>query len=187
MGSEARRREATLAESRAVAHPLRLRIIRLCKDEALTNKEIAARLALSPGTTLHHVRTLVATGFLVEDGRRPGRRGTTEKPYRSTHKSWRLDVAGSSARASIEQAMLGAVAAELHETGPDGVIEATRASMRLGPAALAELAERLRALIDEYANRDDPDGRPQGMLIVLHRRGAAADPGAATGAARDGA
>ena len=86
------RRAATSAEAKALAHPLRLRIIRLTYDRALTNAELAALLHENPATVLHHVRTLVRTGFLKPVKERPGPKGTTEKPYRSTGKSWTLDV-----------------------------------------------------------------------------------------------
>ena len=35
-------RPPTLQEARALAHPLRIRILRLCLDRALTNSELAA-------------------------------------------------------------------------------------------------------------------------------------------------
>ena len=65
LGRAAPRRPATEAEARALASAIRLRIMRLCLDRPLTNKEIAERLGANPATTLHHVRTLVATGFLA--------------------------------------------------------------------------------------------------------------------------
>ena len=55
------RRPATDAEARALASGLRLRILRLTLDEALTNKEIAERVGRNPASVLHHVRTLVDT------------------------------------------------------------------------------------------------------------------------------
>ena len=57
-------RPATPDEARALANPLRLRILRLCLDPAMTNEELAARLGRDAGTVLHHVRLLVETGFL---------------------------------------------------------------------------------------------------------------------------
>src|SRR4051812_28129656 len=90
-----RRREATPEEAKAMANPLRLRILRLCLYESLTNKELAARLDKDPGTLLHHVRTLVDTGFLVADPVRAGAHGALEKPYRATGKSWTLSVTDS--------------------------------------------------------------------------------------------
>ncbi len=86
------RRPATEAEARALASVTRLRILRLCLSDALTNKEIAARLGRNPATVLHHVRTLVDTGFLVADPARRGTRGSREVPYRATGKSWLMDV-----------------------------------------------------------------------------------------------
>ena len=61
------RQSATLEEVRALAHPLRLRIIRLTYDRSLTNKELASELGENPATVLHHVRTLLRTGFLEPD------------------------------------------------------------------------------------------------------------------------
>ena len=80
--------EATLAETRALAHPLRLRIIRLLFDRSLTNRELARALGEHPATVLHHVRTLLRTDFIAAEPERRGPRGTVEKPYRSTGRSW---------------------------------------------------------------------------------------------------
>jgi DNA-binding transcriptional ArsR family regulator len=91
------RRPATAAEAKALAHPLRMRILRLCLDQALTNKQLAEWLGKDPGTVLHHVRTLVRTGFLVAEEVRQGEKGALEKPYRSTGKSWTLSVGDTAA------------------------------------------------------------------------------------------
>ena len=53
------RRPATVDEAKALANSLRLRILRLTLDQALTNKQLAERLDRDPGTVLHHVRRLV--------------------------------------------------------------------------------------------------------------------------------
>src|SRR3954454_7131215 len=90
--SKAGRRPATEAEARALASAVRLRILRMCLDSAQTNKEIAGRLGVHPATTLHHVRTLVATGFLAAQAERRGARNAREVPYLATRKSWVLDV-----------------------------------------------------------------------------------------------
>jgi predicted ArsR family transcriptional regulator len=169
------RRPATLEEARALSNPVRLRILRLCKDEAVTNKELATRLDLHPGTVLHHVRNLVATGFLAEDRPRPGPRGTTEKPYRSTGKSWRLDVDGPAESHAVRQAVLDAVAQEVDEAGPAAVIESARMAMRLRPDQLEGLQRQLGEVIEEYALIDEPDGEPVAMFVVLHRRPDAPD------------
>ena len=82
------------AEARALASPLRLRILRICLHEPHTNKEIAQSLGMNPGSTLHHVRTLVRTGFLQAGEPRRGKRGAREVPYLATKRSWDTPVPG---------------------------------------------------------------------------------------------
>ena len=55
-----------------MASPLRLRILRLCLDAPLTNKQIAAALGRDPASVLYHVRRLVRTGFLAPEQERRG-------------------------------------------------------------------------------------------------------------------
>jgi DNA-binding transcriptional ArsR family regulator len=161
------RRPATRAEARALAHPLRLRIIRLCLDEALTNRELADRLGEQPATVLYHVRTLVKTGFVVAEAERRGRRGAREIPYRSTRKSWSLsfdaDPAGN-------VAVIDAARAEIVEAGPEAVIQLVRLGIRLRPERLEEIDRRLGELMNEALAADDPDGEPIGILLAVHRR-----------------
>jgi DNA-binding transcriptional ArsR family regulator len=161
------RRPATRAEARALAHPLRLRIIRLCLDEALTNREIADRLGMQPATVLYHVRTLVGTGFMVAEPERRGRRGAREIPYRSTRKSWTLSFPPDSGG---NVAVLEAAAAELAEAGPDAVLQLVRLGIRLRSERLEELDRRLGELINEALAADDPEGEPIGILLAVHRR-----------------
>ncbi len=171
------RRPATLQEARALAHPLRLRILRQCLDRALTNSELAATLGQKPATMLYHVRTLLRAGFLTELPSRPGPRGTVEKPYRSTGKSWQLDQSMTSEDGAMLRAIFEAVAAEVDEAGPECVLEGTRMAMRLSPSQLAELQAQIAAMIGQYpagpeyiARDEDPGTDPYAMLLVLHRR-----------------
>lgn len=161
------RRPATRAEARALSHPLRLRIIRLCLDEALTNREIADRLGQQPATVLYHVRTLVKTGFMVREAERRGRRGAREIPYRSTRKSWGLslppDIAGN-------VAVIDAARAEIMEAGPEAVLQLVRLGIRLRPEQLEEIDRRLGQLMNEALAADDPEGEPIGFLLAVHRR-----------------
>lgn len=166
------RRPATPAEARALANPLRLRILRLCLDDALTNREIAAALGAPPGTTLHHVRLLVETGFLRPAEARKGRRGANEKPYQATGKSWELSIGDSPDAAGTHAAMVDAFRAELVAAGPERTLFLTRFANRLDDSSLAELTARVDALVDEFARRDDEGGRPMGFLLGGHVRDA---------------
>lgn len=157
------RRPATDAEARALASATRLRILRLCLSEALTNKEIAERLDRNPATVLHHVRTLVDTGFLAAGPARRGSRGSREVPYRATGKSWQMDGAGGAG--PRRDAGLRAFLEEVAAVGEDR-LESTRMGLRLPEAELATFRERLQALLDEYAGRPIDPGAPRWSLYV---------------------
>jgi len=161
------RRPATEAEARALASAVRLRILRLCLDRALTNKEIAQKLDAHPATTLHHVRKLVATGFLAPQAERRGTRGAREVPYLATRKSWRLDV-GESGISGGGAAMLEAFLAEVRLVDLDNAGMA-RLGLRLTEPEVAELRERVGALLNEWAGRPpSADGRPYSVFMSLY-------------------
>jgi predicted ArsR family transcriptional regulator len=175
-GETSGRRPATLQEARALAHPLRLRILRLCLDQARTNSELAAATGQKPATMLYHVRTLLRTGFLAEEPTRPGPRGTTEKPYRATGKSLQMQRSASFDERLTLRAIFEAVAAEIDEAGPDSVLEAARLAIRLRPEQVETLKAQLAALVAQfpappgYMSRDTSGTDPYAMLLVLHRR-----------------
>jgi predicted ArsR family transcriptional regulator len=177
------RRPASAAEHRALAHPLRLQILRHCLDAERTNKELADELGRDPATVLHHVRMLVDTGFLVAGEPRRGTRGSREKPYLATRLSWRLDIAPADAWGDVPVAVAEAYAAELRAAtemlGADAVVDGARLGIRLGAADLAELVARLRELREDFAARDTDDGEPISLFLAAHRRPGTARPGRA--------
>lgn len=156
------RRPATDAEARALASAVRLRILRICLHEARTNKEIAGLLGRDPASVLHHVRTLVRTGFLEPAEERRGTRNAREVPYRATGKSWRIS---SPAR---DWAMLDTFLEEVALV-PREDVDSARLGLRLSPADMAEFRDRLRALLDEVADRpSDPDAPAWSLFLALH-------------------
>jgi DNA-binding Lrp family transcriptional regulator len=167
VGDVAKRRAATREEARALSHPLRLRILRLCLYDARTNKELADELRVDPSSTLYHVRTLVRTGFLKAKRRRRGKRGAIEIPYQATGKSWTLDVGADE---SVLLATLDAYRGEQLEAGPERTLTSTRIGVRLTPERIAELRRRLRDLAHEFADADDPDGQAVSLYLGLHER-----------------
>lgn len=146
-----RRRDASEAEAKALASPLRLRILRVCLGEPRTNKEIAQALAKDPATTLHHVRTLVDTGFLAALPGRRGMRGSREIPYEATGKSWTLSTPGASG--FMLETFLEEVALV-----PAEAVDASRLGLRMEPAMYEEFTGRLQELFDEFAGRCDRAG-----------------------------
>jgi predicted ArsR family transcriptional regulator len=175
-GNASGKRPPTLQEARALAHPLRLRILRLCLDQARTNSELATALGQKPATMLYHVRTLLRTGFLAEEPTRPGPRGTAEKPYRATGKSWQMEMYGSPDERHRLRAIFEAMAAEVDDAGPDSVLELARLAIRLRPEQVEDLRAQLRTLIaqfphpSDYLAQDSSGTDPYAMLLVLHRR-----------------
>jgi predicted ArsR family transcriptional regulator len=166
-GTKPVHRTATEAEAKALASGIRLRILRLCLDQALTNKQLAERLGANPATVLHHVRTLVDTGFLAPEPVRRGTRGARERPYRATRKSWGLDTRGTGV---IGQgaAMVEAFLDEVRHVDLDDT-SLTRLGLRLTEAEFDELRHRLSAVIAEFAGRPlRTDGRPYSVFLACY-------------------
>ena len=163
---DAERRAATVAEARALAHPDRLRIIRLTYDQELTNAEIAAKLGRDPASTLHHVRTLTDTGFLEALPVRRGARGSRERPYRSTGKSWAMDTDGTGI--DLTTAMLGAFQAEIATASEPDL---NRLALSLSEEQHTDFTGRLHALLREAAQWEPvEDGRRIAVFLALYDR-----------------
>ncbi len=152
----------TRAAARALSSPLRLRVLRLCRFEARTNKELAELLDVNPGTMLHHVRTLVETGFLEAQPERAGAQGAREVPYLATGRSW---------DAPMENAvpvMLETVRQQAALADPERVWFAWL-GLRLNDAHRDELLARVGAIFHEYKDRGpDPDGEPYSFVTIFH-------------------
>ncbi|WP_285751290.1 winged helix-turn-helix domain-containing protein [Lentzea sp. NBRC 105346] len=157
------RRKSTPDEVAALSSDLRLRIIRLTHERPLTNKELADRLQKDPATTLHHVRKLVATGFLEALPARAGNRGAKEIPYRSTGLSWELD--NSENMVAVGQAMLHAFLGEVADVGV-GEVDMTRLVVHADPE---ELKRRLEALMRELAEEPaDPEAPRVAIYLAVY-------------------
>ncbi len=161
------KRPATQAEARALSHPLRLRIIRLCLDRPLTNSELAERLKVEPATVLYHVRTLEKNGFLIRQEERRGRRGAREIPYLSTRKSITLDL-GLAHGGDI--AMLDATRTELLEAGPESVLTMMRLGVRLKPEDVQRFTQRATRLVKDLREADGSGDERVALMVLLHRR-----------------
>jgi predicted ArsR family transcriptional regulator len=156
------RQPATDEEARALASTLRLRILRICRGEAHTNKEIAAILGRDPASVLHHIRTLVRTGFLQAQPERRGTRGAREIPYLATGKSWRVNA--PSMNRSLLEAFLEEVALV-----PGAEMDTARLGLRLSPADFADFRDRLQTLLDEVAELpEDPSAPAWSVFLALH-------------------
>ncbi|GLZ43356.1 winged helix-turn-helix domain-containing protein [Actinokineospora sp. NBRC 105648] len=164
-----RRRPATTQEVKALAHPLRLRILRLCGQAELTNKQLADRVERDPGTVLYHVRLLVSAGLLEQAEVRTGPSGAMEKPYRSTGRSWWLE--GPLREEDTAFAPVEAFQEDLAAAGPDSLLLCSRFALHLSDTDLAELDRRIHKVLDDYIDTDHHrTNHPlHGGAIILHR------------------
>ncbi|MEU4511588.1 winged helix-turn-helix domain-containing protein [Nonomuraea wenchangensis] len=158
---------------RAVAHPLRVRLLGLLRsDGPATASELARKVGESSGSTSYHLRELFKFGFVEEDDeRRDGR----ERRWRSRHVYTSWDAAEMSATPEGREAvrimharqaeMVGRTLGEFDLADwPREWVDVSGMSdhiLTLPPAALREFAGRAEALVRELADRHagDPDAR----------------------------
>ena len=147
---------------RALSSPLRLRVLRLCAFEARTNKELAQLLGVNPGTMLHHVRTLVQTGYLAAQAERAGAQGAREVPYLATGLSWRTSMPGGS------PVLIETFLQQIEGVDPDD-LDTTWLGLKLTPEHRHEFQQRLYALVNEFKERGpDADGETYSFFSTLH-------------------
>ncbi|HXD28360.1 ArsR/SmtB family transcription factor [Arthrobacter sp. JSM 101049] len=150
------------ARARALSSPIRLRILRLCLHKSRTNKEIADLLDINPATSLHHVRTLLGTGFLEAEEPRRGKRGAKEVPYRSTRMSWGTKLPDAA------PVLLETFLQEINGLAPDE-IQVMRVGLKLTEADQRELLSRIKDVISDYALRPaDEDGVATSLFVAHH-------------------
>ena len=161
------RRDADEAEAKALASTLRLRILRATLHEPRTNKEIAEVLGLNPASVLHHVRTLVDTGFLIEQPTRRGARGSRERPYLASGKSFYVST-GLDWPEGGRDLLLETFLEEIKGLEP-GQLDSARLGFRLTAEDRRRVQDRLQAVLDEIATMpSDPEGEPWSLYLGLH-------------------
>ncbi len=85
--------EKQISALRATAHPVRLRILSLLTNTAMSAAEVARELEISHASASYHLRTLLDVGELVEAGEEKIRGGVAKR-YRYPHEHGGLPTAG---------------------------------------------------------------------------------------------
>lgn len=148
---------------RALAHPLRLRMLGLLRIEgSSTASRLASRLGLNSGATSYHLRQLAGHGFVVDD---PEKGSGRERWWRAAHRSTHVpdDDSGESSHRDARQAFSQAVAVsyggqiqqavEQQTTLPEqwrGLSSASDWSLRLTPQEARQLHDELQAVVERY-------------------------------------
>lgn len=145
-----------LDQVRALADPLRLRIVEVLAEEARTVMQVARLLRRKPTGLYHHVRVLEAAGLLREE-RTQQKRGTIERYYRAVHAELRIDPRvfeggrATSARRDVATSVLEAAERDLRRGGstPQPML-ALRLALALDATRLGEVESVLQAWADSH-------------------------------------
>ena len=135
--------------AKALAHPLRTRILAALADRTASPSELAAELDVPLGVLSYHVRRLTALGFLKLVKRVP-RRGAVEHYYTATVRPRISDEAWGATPAVVKRASLDAA---LTQIGSDVGTAAAAGGFDVSDARVS----RLGVVVDE-----------QGWLELAH-------------------
>ena len=169
---------------KALANPLRQRILQLMIEAPITTKQVADRLGEKPTKLYHHVETLEGVG-LVKLVKTKRKRGTVEKYYQAVAERFILDRKAVEVRvvADGEQGQLetiistslddtldeirGSMAAGLIEAGDDsGESVFIRTHLRVRPTQMSRLIEHLQEWIQQCQTSHDPEADQEYGLTV---------------------
>lgn len=184
----AKDRARATQELRALAHPLRLRLLEEFAGQARTTMQVAATMGEPPTRLYHHVNALERAGIL-KLARTRQVRGTTEKYYEVAKKTFGA-ISGSQitgrmrgplqnvAHMMFEEARseLFAAIADPSSLTPDTQPVALRMLLTTSPAQIAEVRKKLIALLHSVrkeCKRRPPkaDARRWALTVAFAPRG----------------
>lgn len=175
-----RKRVEDLATLRALAHPLRMRLLGALRTQGpATASELGRRLGETSGSTSYHLRQLARYGFVEEAPDQPSRR---ERVWRATHELTAWDnedfldeEGGRSALALLQRQRLRTQTEALQQwyaaraTWPRPWVRAAEDSdvmLRLTADELAELTRELWAVVEPWLEGRGPGDRREGTRRV---------------------
>jgi DNA-binding transcriptional ArsR family regulator len=153
---------STPEQFKALAHPLRQRLLFALGQRPATISQLAAALAAQKGNVAHHLKVLREAGMVfVAETRQV--RGGTEQYYQRTAR--RLDVA--TVEPGPVSAMLAAVAEEISLAAGDPLLSLRH--VRLTAAQAEQLAAALTDLLNNAEDGGDSEPR-YGLLVSLYQQ-----------------
>lgn len=179
---------------RALAHPLRVRLVGLLRKHGpSTATRLAEQLDINSGSASYHLRRLAAAGFVTEDAERGNAR---DRWWRAAHQStWFAtpELADQEPEAALHYLQSVAAVYTLQtqralselQTMPRAwrdTFDLSQHPLRLTSEEATELGEELRALVTRY-RRDSPEAAeaaPEGAERVVVITQVLPEPDAAT-------
>jgi DNA-binding transcriptional ArsR family regulator len=147
---------------KALAHPMRHRLLFALGQRAATISQLAGVLQTNKGNVAHHLKVLVAAG-LVQPGETRQVRGGTEQYFERAAR--RLRYTGEHARAAIGMAFQ-VIAEDIAHADPDPLLVLRH--LRLTPEQVERITAVLNELAYETAEADDTHER-YGLLLGLFK------------------
>jgi DNA-binding transcriptional ArsR family regulator len=170
--------------AKALAHPLRARILTALEGRTASPSELASELEVPLGVLSYHVRRLTALG-LVKLVRRVPRRGAVEHYYTAESRPRITDEAWGSVPTVIKEATvnaaIGQIGSLVSSAVAGGGFDAPEAHLTRNPVTVDELGwrelgreldaltDRIRTIAAESAQRLRSDGHqgPRHASVVL--------------------
>jgi len=149
---------------KALGHPLRLKVLQALgqSETPLTNRELAARLAVDPGHLHFHVRMLHRAG-LIELAEVAGR----EKPYRAVAKHLKVgsEIRATGAASELQAAQLREMQRGFEAHASSGEFRSAQVNTRLDVETVRTLVNRI---VRELADLEDESQPLQTITIAFH-------------------
>ncbi|MFI1992581.1 ArsR/SmtB family transcription factor [Actinoplanes sp. NPDC020271] len=146
------------ASLRALAHPVRLRMLSLLTGAEMTAAELARQLGITHANASYHLRNLLAAGLIGTAGKEKIRGGLAKK--------YRYDSSNRSVPFTREQAELfyPAAASELRRRAgqrrPGGIGVMGDAEVWIDPAVWSDVRERIAAALHDLHDAARPPDTP---------------------------
>ena len=149
---------------KALGHPLRLKVLQVlgASDDPLTNRELAAHLAVDPGHLHFHVRMLHRAG-LIELVPAEGR----EKPYRPVAKHFKVgpEVRAAGLASELQAAQLQDVQRGFDLFASAGEFRSAQLHAKLDVETVRGL---LNELFDKLNELEDESKPPLSITVAFH-------------------
>jgi DNA-binding transcriptional ArsR family regulator len=158
---------------RALGDELRSRLVVMLRERAQSVSELALKLGMPKGTVAHHVKVLEGAGLLkVVRTRRV--RALTEKYYGRTARLFIYESADTGGYEDVRNIVAASLRVAAEEILPVDEEDAAACSgvlrVRLTAADARRFERRLKKLMDEFPECNDPSGTPYGLALALYRR-----------------
>ena len=157
------------AQLRALADPLRAKIVTLLRQRAASTTELAGVLQAPKGTVGHHVKVLEKAG-LIRVVRTRKVRALTEKFYGRVARLFVLkgtDTPDELRGGALTAMMLRQAADEATASGAAEKDLSAFVHVRLAPKDLARFQRRVNRLVADLHGSEDPDGDMHALACAL--------------------